>query len=75
MTERAVAGTGKMEMGNQSMGTESVVSIAFASPFDERNISTSLSYHNGSNWCASTGKPESTASNARTSRVLESAVR
>lgn len=27
-------------MGNQSTGTESVVSIALASPFDERNIPT-----------------------------------
>jgi hypothetical protein len=40
MTERAMVGAGDAEMGNQSTGTESVVSIALASPFDERNIPT-----------------------------------
>ncbi len=38
MTERAVVGVQEMAMGNQSTGTESVVSTALASPFDERNI-------------------------------------
>ena len=37
---RVVAGAREVEMGNQSTGTESVVSIALASPFDERNILT-----------------------------------
>ncbi len=38
MMGRVVVGTGEVEMGNQSTGTESVVSIALASPFDERNM-------------------------------------
>jgi len=33
MTERVAVGAGEMEMGNESTGTESVVSIALASPF------------------------------------------
>jgi hypothetical protein len=65
MTERVAVGAGEMEMGNESTGTESVVSIALASPFRERNIPVPLSYHNSSNWCASKGKPESTTSYAR----------
>ena len=40
MTGRAVVGAGEGEMGNQSTGTKSVVSIALASPFGERNIPT-----------------------------------
>ena len=38
MTGRAVVGAEEMEMGNESTGTEGVVSIALASPFRERNI-------------------------------------
>jgi hypothetical protein len=41
MMGRAVIGAGEVEMDNQSTGTESVVSIALASPFDESNIPTS----------------------------------
>jgi hypothetical protein len=38
MTVRVVRGAEEAEMGNQSTGTESVVSIALVSPFGERNI-------------------------------------
>ena len=38
MTGRVVGGAGEREMGNQSTGSESAVSIALASPFDERNM-------------------------------------
>jgi len=38
MTQRAAGRAEEMEMGNKSTGTESVVSIALASPFCERNI-------------------------------------
>jgi hypothetical protein len=38
MMGRAMVRAGEVEMGNQSTGTESAVSSALASPFDERNI-------------------------------------
>ena len=41
MTGRVAVGAGEVEMGNQSTATESVVSIALASPFNERNIPAS----------------------------------
>ncbi len=53
MTERGAVGAGEMEMGNESTGTESVVSIALASPFRERNIPVPLSYHD-----TQTGAPQ-----------------
>src|SRR5436305_1599261 len=72
MMGRVVVGAKVSEMGNQSTGTESKVSSALVSPFDERNIAALLSYHNSSNWCASTGKPESTTSNASTMKMVMS---
>jgi hypothetical protein len=41
MMGRAAVGAGEAEMGNESTGSESAVSIALASPFRERNIPTS----------------------------------
>ena len=41
MMGRAAVGAKEKEMGNESTGTESAVSIALVSPFRERNIPTS----------------------------------
>jgi len=38
MTGRVVGGARGAEMGNESTGSESAVSIALASPFRERNM-------------------------------------
>jgi hypothetical protein len=67
MTVRAVAGAGEREMDSQSTGTEELVPIPWSSSalLVRETDQLHQSYHTGSHWCALTGKPESTTSNAR----------